>query len=745
MQMRSILAVKTLELWGGCECTINRVGNRFHSQLARRKPAERLADLERIASLGIRTIRFPLLWEELAPSARGEIDWTVADAQMKRVQELGLRPIVGLVHHGSGPKYTSLVDPQFPELLAEYARAVAERYPWVEAFTPVNEPLTTARFSGLYGLWFPHGRDDAIFCRTLLTQVRAIAAAMCAVRNVNPNALLVQTEDLGRTLSTPTLGYQADFENDRRWLPFDLLSGRLDPDGPVWSYLRWAGVAEEELLHVLAEPCAPDVIGINHYVTSSRFLDDNVALYAAHEIGGNGRHRYADVTAVRAPAAGFYEPEELLRETWVRYRTPVAVTEAHLCSTREEQLRWLGEIWRAGEALRREQTPVLAVTAWSLMGAYDWDSLLTRPDGHYEPGAFDLRSEPPRATALAGCVRSLAVDGVLNNPLVRAPGWWRRSVRVLPTSTGQPPPRAFAPSENTGCPMLLITGATGTLGQAFARLCRLRGLPYRLLTRAEMDIADISTIRAALTAFRPWAIVNAAGYVRVDDAEQHSVRCFRENVFGPATLAEACRGEGVALLTFSSDLVFDGGKPNDYVEGDPPTPLNMYGASKAEAERQVMKTYPEALVVRTSAFFGPWDSYNFITQTLEQLALGKQVSAVDDIWISPSYIPDLVHAALDLLVDREAGIWHLANSGAVTWAHFARAAARLAGLDESLVRGCGIGDLKLPASRPRRSILRSARGQLLGSWECALERYFRDRAESLMAARIPRSPAAAHP
>src|SRR5687768_16276495 len=134
--MISLLASEILELWGGCECTINRVGHRFHSQLASRKPAERLADLERIESLGIRTIRFPLLWEELAPNAPGEIDWTRADAQMKRVQELGLRPIVGLLHHGSGPHSTSLVDPQFPKLLAEYARVVAERYPWVEAFTP---------------------------------------------------------------------------------------------------------------------------------------------------------------------------------------------------------------------------------------------------------------------------------------------------------------------------------------------------------------------------------------------------------------------------------------------------------------------------------------------------------------------------------------------------------------------------------------------------------------------------------
>lgn len=114
----------TPELWGGCECTINRVGERFHSQLARRSRTERLRDFERIASLGIRTIRLPLLWEELAPRAPGEIDWSWAEMQVQPVRDLGRRPILGLVHHGSGPGYTSLVDPDFPKLLAEYARAI---------------------------------------------------------------------------------------------------------------------------------------------------------------------------------------------------------------------------------------------------------------------------------------------------------------------------------------------------------------------------------------------------------------------------------------------------------------------------------------------------------------------------------------------------------------------------------------------------------------------------------------------
>jgi dTDP-4-dehydrorhamnose reductase len=88
--------------------------------------------------------------------------------------------------------------------LAAFARAVAERYPWVEDYTPVNEPLTTARFCGLYGHWYPHARDVRLFARALLNQCRAVALAMRAIRLVNPRARLVQTEDLGRVHSTRT-------------------------------------------------------------------------------------------------------------------------------------------------------------------------------------------------------------------------------------------------------------------------------------------------------------------------------------------------------------------------------------------------------------------------------------------------------------------------------------------------------------------------------------------------------------
>src|SRR5688572_9645084 len=194
-----------LEMWGGIECTVNRVGDEYLDQLERNGHCARIADLELFAGLGLRTLRYPLLWERIAPNGLASADWSWADERMARLRELGIRPIVGLVHHGSGPRTTSLLEDSFATELARFARAVAERYPWVEDFTPVNEPLTTARFSGLYGFWYPHGRDLRSFVRALLVQCRAVVESMRAIRQVNPRARLIQTEDAGRTFGTPAL------------------------------------------------------------------------------------------------------------------------------------------------------------------------------------------------------------------------------------------------------------------------------------------------------------------------------------------------------------------------------------------------------------------------------------------------------------------------------------------------------------------------------------------------------------
>lgn len=387
------------------------------------------------------------------------------------------------------------------------------------------------------------------------------------------------------------------------------------------------------------------------------------------------------------------------------------------------------------ESLHTEGVEIRAVTVWSLLGSYDWNSLVTRADGFYEPGAFDVRSSLPRATAIVPMIQSLATEREYTHPLIDLPGWWQRSQRLRypPMSYAKelgawidadsatllhPPIMRCSKSTNSSprvlsTPPLLITGATGTLGQAFARLCELRGIPYYLLSRQEMDITSHATVDQVVDELQPWAIVNASGYVRVDDAEREPHLCCRINADGAAILAVVCAQRRLGLINFSSDLVFDGARQQPYLESNEVAPLNMYGYSKAAAERWVLHHHPDALVIRTSAFFGPWDQHNFLTISLRTLRAGQIFRAAQDAIVSPTYIPDLVNASLDLLIDGERGLWHLANLGAISWADLARWTAKLAGLEISLLQSCLLENLALAAPRPTYSVLGSERGILL--------------------------------
>ena len=709
-----------IELWVGLECTVNRVGERYHDQIERSGHALRVDDIDRIASLGVGRLRYPVLWERLLPSGVGEPLWDLVDAHLERIHALGLAPIAGLVHHGSGPPHTSLLDPQFAEKLAAFATLVAQRYPWIDAWTPINEPMVTARFSGLYGHWYPHHRDDASFCRIVLNEARATILAMEAIRRVNPRADYVHTEDGGTTYCTQPLEYQAAFENARRDLLLDLLFGRVNETHLLWSYLLRNGVTSREIAWIGEQRCTPDVIGLDYYVTSDRYLDHQLGKYPADVHGGNGRHHYADVAAAGNWPEWKLGAGDALRRVHERYATPVALTEVHMGCTRDEQLRWLHALWNDARDAANTGTDVRAVTSWALLGTFDWHRLVTTTDGHYEPGLFDVRSPTPRRTALGAAVHSLAMSGAFTHPVLSKPGWWEAQ-RLTPAPTQKP--RAPAATR------LLILGRRGTLGSAFVHHCRTRGLSHLALTRADVDIGDRMEVARAVAACRPWAVINATGYVNVDAAEADRAECQRINVQGATYVAEACDRVGARLLTFSSDLVFDGNQDTPYEEGHRPRPLNAYGESKLRAEEEIRRTLPSALIVRTSAFFGPWDEHNFVTRALRLMALGRHVHAPNHV-VSPTYVPALVDAALDLLIDSEEGIWHLSNQGAMSWFQLATLVADAAGYPRSLVHECLPTSLGWVAPRPAYSALTSARGTLLPRIEDSLERYLEARPSS---------------
>jgi RmlD substrate binding domain len=137
--------------------------------------------------------------------------------------------------------------------------------------------------------------------------------------------------------------------------------------------------------------------------------------------------------------------------------------------------------------------------------------------------------------------------------------------------------------------------------------------------------------------WRPWAVVNAAGYGNVDEAERQPNACARANTLGPATLAAACTAAGIGLVTFSSALVFDGKADEPYVESSKLHPLSTYGRCKAAADVRVNTIMPQALIVRTQPLFGPWDSKNFLSTIIRDFRARRRLTAADDLRIFPTY------------------------------------------------------------------------------------------------------------
>ncbi len=709
------------ELWGGMECTINRVGNLYFDQLHYSDYYNKDYK-EDISKLGLKKLRFPILWEKHEPVQKMEIDWEWTSNQLYFFKEKQIDIIAGLVHHGSGPAFTNLLDPDFPVLLANYAKKVAKQFPWIKFYTPVNEPLTTARFSGLYSLWYPHKKTDKNFLLMLLYQLKGVVLSMQEIRKINPQASLIQTEDLGKTYSTKKLNYQARFENERRWLTFDLLCGRVNEKHKLWKYFKRFNIPAEQLHFFLDNRCEPDIFGFNHYVTSERYLDENTHNYPNDKWGGNKRHRYADVEVARMDIEEETGLKVLLLEAWQRYKAPFAITEVHLHCHREEQLRWFKYVWKACESLKDSGINIQAVTAWALLGSYGWDELLTQPKGSYEPGVFDQRGGNLRSTALSNFIKHISITNNCEHELANIKGWWQRKSRLIYV----PPQGLLESVEYNNAKRynpILIIGKNGTLGRAFAKLCNQRALPYILLSRNECDIAEEKDVIAAIETYKPWAIINAAGYVRIDDAEREQEQCFRENVTGVENLARASQHYGVKLITFSSDLVFNGSKEGEYLESDQTDPLNIYGKTKALAEQIVLKENNNALIIRTSAFFGPWDEYNFVYWVKNNLENELAIPVANDVWISATYVPDLVHATLDLLIDGENGLWHVANVGRTTWWELACMTAHLFKLDTNYIQSSPLADLNLSAQRPLNSVLGSERAILLPPLNKSLQKY----------------------
>jgi dTDP-4-dehydrorhamnose reductase len=280
---------------------------------------------------------------------------------------------------------------------------------------------------------------------------------------------------------------------------------------------------------------------------------------------------------------------------------------------------------------------------------------------------------------------------------------------------------------------ILVTGAGGQLAQALLRHRWPEGYEPVALGRAELDIAETGQVATVLAG--DWAaVVNTAAYTAVDRAEHDAVAAWRANALGPAALAAACDAAAIPLVHLSTDYVFDGGKQGAWEVDDPVGPLGVYAASKLGGELAVRTACRRHAIVRT-AWMVSATGTNFVRTMLRLAAERDRVRVVADQRGSPTSADDLA-AALAMIVVRlvedvaaPVGTFHLAGSGATTWAGFAEtifAGSAARGGPSASVEPIATADYPTPARRPLNSLLATdaitrAYGIVPRPWQDALD------------------------
>jgi dTDP-4-dehydrorhamnose reductase len=249
---------------------------------------------------------------------------------------------------------------------------------------------------------------------------------------------------------------------------------------------------------------------------------------------------------------------------------------------------------------------------------------------------------------------------------------------------------------------VLVTGAAGQIGREVVDV--FGDHDVIAVDHKALDVADRDAVLQAITSMAPDAVVHAAAWTAVDACEDHPDRAFRVNTLGTRNVAEGARRVGAWVCYLSTDYVFDGTKPEPYVEWDAPNPVSVYGRSKLGGEQEI--TGHDATIVRTSWVCG-LHGQNMVKTVLRLAQEHEKLAFVDDQRGQPSFADDLAPMIRRLVVERRPGLYHVTNQGAVSWFEFARSVLEVAGLDPGRVRPIATADLDppRPAPRPANSVL----------------------------------------
>ena len=274
---------------------------------------------------------------------------------------------------------------------------------------------------------------------------------------------------------------------------------------------------------------------------------------------------------------------------------------------------------------------------------------------------------------------------------------------------------------------IAITGAAGLFGHALVAAFSSRHKVFPL-TRAEADITDAESVRAALERIRPQVVVHPAGIPDLDIAEADPARAHLVNVQGTRHVVEAAQAVRAEVVYISTDAVFNGQKTSPYVESDRPWPITVYGRTKLGGET-IVQTLPDHWIFRLPVLFGPGKT-NFVEKGLRKIVAGEQYVVAGDQEGCASYTLDAAYKIMEVVEARCYGLYHLANQGACTRYELARRAAELAGLDPAKVVGVPAAQMGRRAPRLKYAVmemaaLRAAGFSLPRPWPEALADYIR--------------------
>ncbi len=340
-------------------------------------------DLELMTELGVRKVRYGVPWHRINP-APGEWDFSWADPQLERLLELGIEPVVDLVHYGV-PAWmqNAFLAPDYDQHVAEFAARLAERYRGrIRRYTPLNEPRITAWYSGRLGWWPPFRRGPRGFVLVLTAVCKGVIRTVNALRSVDPEitCLHVDATDLYETQES-ALEPEVTKRQELVFLALDLISGRVDEAHPLRPWLLEVGATKQDLEWFLENAIELDVIGLNiHPLQSQKVLSRN-----------GGRLR------LRTPYASPVIVERLAELYHARYGRPVLVSETASEGSLKRRRAWLRDSVAAVARARQRGIPIVGYTWWPMFALVTWAYRHgTKAASAYirQMGLWDLRLGP---------------------------------------------------------------------------------------------------------------------------------------------------------------------------------------------------------------------------------------------------------------------------------------------------------------------------------------------------------------